>query len=1171
MIIREIFEKPIDRNIKGVIKVGQNDSKNVYQELDEYVVTKELTKHFRDFFANYKKGITGDTDSMGVWISGFFGSGKSHFLKILSYLLENREVEGRRAIDFFNNGKKITDQMVVADIELAGNTSCEVILFNIDSKATADSKSHKDGILEVFLRVFNERQGYCGQLPFLANLEREFDEEGVYEEFKIAFEKISGTSWGKKRQAFLLNQSNFVKAVVSIDRMTEEEARTWCKNAKDSYKISIGDFANLIKKHCVKEGKNHHVVFLVDEIGQYIADDTNLMLNLQTVVEDLGKICNGKAWVIVTSQQAIDSITKVKSNDFSKIMGRFDTKLILSPTDVDEVIKKRILTKTKAASDNLEIIYEQKEAIIKNLMTFTTDTAFMRLYGSSKEFAEVYPFVPYQFDLLGKVLTSIRENGASGQHLAEGERSMLALYKESTMAFADSNEGTIVPFSTFYNALDEFIYHTHRDVVLQSIKNEKLQPFDTQILKALLMLKYVKEIKTSVENLTTLMVSNIDDDRIKIKQQVEDSLRRLTGETLVQKNGQIYTFLTNEEQDINKQIKNEHVELAEVINEVSEIIFEEIFKDKKYRHSARYNFAFNQKVDDRIYKNNQNNDMGISILTPYYEEADESKLRMLSAQSGDAILLLPNDSTFLDEIMEVLKITKFIKKHGIGGSQAFESVKIQKQAQLSDKKTHIKMFVEEALKNAEIFVNGNKAQIPSGDPATRINNSLAKLVEVKFSKLSYMETSPILSDIEAVFAGNNQMTMSATQKSTANSLALASVLEVIHLNNGKSMKTSLKNLFDRFKVAPYGFIDEDVQWLVATLYKQGKVTYNINAKSIFAADTHPNDLVKLITNKVNYEKLLIDERKVILDSQIKDAKQILKDLFNFGMVGDDEDVLMKDFKDKSSSKIKIMDELLKEYYKESRLPGEKVLNHGKALLGDVLLPSEPAEFYKKVSDKMGEFLDLAEKLKPVEGFFAGNQVKIFREACDILSKYEKSKPFISDRSIFEAADKMIEIIKMPNPYGHIQALPGLREAFLFKYVDLLDKERGPVEKTIHTDMEDVLQRLTSEKLKIEFAEKFELYFKNLIEKSKGIHEISALKSIISESDALKINCFNKMDAFLEKTKVTPEKKSKNISINNLTTKSWRIENQADIDKYLNALGESIKKEFEENAILNISI
>lgn len=112
-MIKDLFAKPIDRDIKGVIKVGQDDSSNVRQELEEYVVTRELQKHFAEFFASYKRGILGTTDKMGVWISGFFGSGKSHFLKILSYLLANKNVDGKAAIDYFIDDQKIIDNITL--------------------------------------------------------------------------------------------------------------------------------------------------------------------------------------------------------------------------------------------------------------------------------------------------------------------------------------------------------------------------------------------------------------------------------------------------------------------------------------------------------------------------------------------------------------------------------------------------------------------------------------------------------------------------------------------------------------------------------------------------------------------------------------------------------------------------------------------------------------------------------------------------------------------------------------------------------------------------------------------------------------------------------------------------------------------------------------------------
>ena len=101
MIINEMFKKSIDREYEGVIKVGQHENENLQPALEEYVVTDELAAHFKTFFNAYEKGIDGTTGKMGVWISGFFGSGKSHFLKMLSFLLENKLVAGRTAQEYF--------------------------------------------------------------------------------------------------------------------------------------------------------------------------------------------------------------------------------------------------------------------------------------------------------------------------------------------------------------------------------------------------------------------------------------------------------------------------------------------------------------------------------------------------------------------------------------------------------------------------------------------------------------------------------------------------------------------------------------------------------------------------------------------------------------------------------------------------------------------------------------------------------------------------------------------------------------------------------------------------------------------------------------------------------------------------------------------------------------
>lgn len=296
MQIKTMFEKPIDRKIKGVIKVGQKDEENIFQELDEYVVTDELQKHFREFFNVYNDGITTSTDDIGVWISGFFGSGKSHFLKILSYILnsklevENKDNPGeiRRPIDFFKEDNKIPDSKVIADMISSSNISTDVILFNIDTKSE-NSESEKDKILEVFVKVFNEIRGYATEYPFIADLEKKLEKENLYDQFKSTFESINGETWEDGRSEFLFNSEDIVETLVKINFMSEESATRWADKAEANYKISIEKFAKEVEEYCKSKGKNHHVVFLVDEVGQYIGEDTQLMLNLQSITEELGQ------------------------------------------------------------------------------------------------------------------------------------------------------------------------------------------------------------------------------------------------------------------------------------------------------------------------------------------------------------------------------------------------------------------------------------------------------------------------------------------------------------------------------------------------------------------------------------------------------------------------------------------------------------------------------------------------------------------------------------------------------------------------------------------------------------------------------------------------------------------------------------------------------------------
>ena len=484
MKLQEIYAKDINRNIQGVIKVDDDRDKSIKQELEEYVVTGEIEKHFNEFFDAYTTsiGVGSRTEKMGVWISGFFGSGKSHFLKILAYLLENREIGGKNAIDYFNN--KITDKMLVGNITRSGKTPSDVILFNIDAKSSLESTTQKDRILKVFEKVFNDKLGYS-QVNYVADIEQYIEEKGKLDEFKAEFEE----GWENVRDNFDFEEDRIAEVYAKVMNASVEDAKRLFSSRRDHHEISAESFAERIQKYIESKGNDHHVIFLVDEVGQYIGDNGELLLSLQSVVEELGVRTGGKAWVVCTSQEAIDDVMhNVKRNDFSKILGRFDTKIKLASTDIEEVIKMRLLEKTDEASETLKQLYRDNDVDIRNAFSFSAGTQTQSIYTNADNFAATYPYVPYQFSLVQNTYGYIREKGFAGAHLSSGARSLLSAVQETAKTYQEDEVGRLIPFSAFYETIKTAVDSSVTRIFERAeeiVRSGNLENFDIAILKTL--------------------------------------------------------------------------------------------------------------------------------------------------------------------------------------------------------------------------------------------------------------------------------------------------------------------------------------------------------------------------------------------------------------------------------------------------------------------------------------------------------------------------------------------------------------------------------------------------------------------------------------------------------------------------------------------------------------
>jgi len=580
MKLRTIFEKPVDRNIEGVIKA--DDAASLQLELEEYVLTNELEKRLDAFLDAYNelKGIN------GVWISGFFGSGKSHLLKMLAILIENRPIDGILALDLFLP-KCIDNTILQAELKRAVAIPSQSILFNIDQKADVISKTQTDALLAVFVKVFDEMRGYYGKQGHIARFERDLDSRGLYDEFKTAYKDISGTDWHKGREQALLESENVARAYAKVTGSPQEIALGILDKYRSEYRVSIEDFAEQVKVYIDQKGPEFRLNFFVDEVGQYIAGNVKLMLNLQTIAESLATKCQGRAWVVVTAQEDMDTVIgemgKQQGNDFYKIQDRFRIRMKLTSINAAEVIQKRLLLKNDESIAVLSHIHNEQVNNFKTLFDFADGSQTYRNFKDREHFISSYPFIPYQYVLFQSAIQNLSQHNAfEGKHSSVGERSMLGVFQQVAVHIGDHDIGQLAPFDLMFEGIRTALKANIQSSILKA-EQQLDNKFAVRLLKALFLVKYVREFKATVRNLCVLMLDKFNQDMPELRKQVEEALNLLEQQTYIQRNVDQYEYLTDEEKDVEEEIKSTDIETSDVTDELESIVFDYIIKSNKIR------------------------------------------------------------------------------------------------------------------------------------------------------------------------------------------------------------------------------------------------------------------------------------------------------------------------------------------------------------------------------------------------------------------------------------------------------------------------------------------------------------------------------------------------------------------------------------------------------------
>ena len=876
--IQGLFAKPVDRPIDGVIKA--DDERHLQVELDEYVVTREVSKGLGAFTDAYLHNPTAN----GVWISGFFGSGKSHLLKMLSLMLDTEKRVGdqdSRPVEILL--PKVEDEIIRADLKKATAIPARSLLFNIDQKFDGIGGTHEAPILEVFMKVLNELQGYYGNQGYVAQFEHDLNKRGQFEAFKQTYQRVNGRSWENDRDALAtVTKRSFAKAYAEQFGGSEDDAIKVVSDAKDSYRLSIEGFAGRVKEYLDSQPPGFRLNFFVDEAGQFIGQERSRLLNLQTVVESLATATDGRATVFITSQADLEGILgQVKfeqADDLSKIQGRFKTKLTLASADVQEVIQRRLLAKNPDEPDQLIAIYEQEKENFTTLFRFGDGSIQLKGWLDCQSFCGLYPFHPYQLSLFQQAIQSLAAHSIfEGRNMAVGERSMLSVFQEVAKAIKELPVGRLASFDQLYDGIRDVIRADKQQTMVTA--QNQVGELELRILKALFLLKWVPQFKSTARNIAILLISEPNFDIRAHEQAVKDALINLESQSYLQRSGEVYEFLTDKEKDVEQEIKRVEVSDSVVVKTLHGVVFDDVLRSNKIRFEDNGNdYPFAQKIDDGLIKG-RDTDVMVNLVTPEHPNyGSEGILHSRNMGGTELMAILPAKDRLLDQIRSHLKTDLYIRQNSGSEDEALNAILAVRAKQNSARRQEITRQAEELLRTAVLVVNGQTLSVGEGDPKTRFSKAYQELIRSAFPKLKMIRGNFSEATVAQVVKEQDDLLEgSAIQLSEAEQEVLVDVERQQKLGE----RLSAEDLVRKFEARPYGWSNWATLTFIARLYRLGKL--ELREKELLSSV----EVIEALTNSRKLGGVSVRKQEQFETSAIDALKRFHQELFNGQSPGTD--------------------------------------------------------------------------------------------------------------------------------------------------------------------------------------------------------------------------------------------------------------------------------------------
>lgn len=1151
MIIETLYDKDITRTINPAVVVSEMEAYYIDQEINEYEFTPGITKNvfkFLNAIATKKEGKT------GVWISGYYGSGKSHFIKYLFYSLNNKFKD--QAIKRFEDSIKLLDPLdepnpsQVESLKRSLNgLDIDEIMFNID--AVADNKDEKERITRVLFKKLNEFRGYNNTNIALAlYLEKPLDEKGQFQAFKKKIKASFNENWDG-------NQIRFTRRY--LDKVIEIAKEFDADIDKESIKASILDtnqdytieaFIKEIQEYLSTKNDNYRLLFLLDEVSQYIGSNTALLLNLQTIVEEIGSQIGTQVWIVCTAQQDLSNLinnTDNKGEDFGKILGRFETMISLESQDAAYITKKRILSKKSEGIGHLNEYYKDYKGAIENQFVFDHD--LYENYSDKEDFILTYPFVPYQFRLVSDVFESFSNVGYVGEGVKNTERAILGITHFTANLCKDENVGYFVPFDLFFNEqLEKNLTHHARGILDKAyhIDEVKNNPFARRVVNVLFMVSNLGDVQSinfpaTIENISLLIMDAVDTPKMEMQKKVDTVLNILVSKNIIQVAEGKYRFLKEDEIEVAQLIKSSPITNEDRLTYLYDDVIQKVVKPNPNVSFGNRNFKIALKIDDKEIGARGDFNLKFSI----YDATDLDQLAHATS-SQDMIIGLhdwfKHDKDLAAKVSDYVRTQKYISRNfsAATGSRSETLVNFRETNKLLLKEIKLrfeKKFMETAFISSNQVILAN--DIKGSTPISRFEEMVMYHMQAVYRKNALAN---------AYASSNNDLLTHAKSRQTQTTNELTPAEEEV--NNKLNLSGEgpvVGDIVKQFEKAPYGWKDISTLDVLLQIAKKGhrrfewrneEITLELYAEK--SINSRERDAVTVHKEKIHSKDEVINFIKTVND-----------DIFAETIVPSsttDFKEAVTTFKTKLGPQLMALNRMKEEY---ETYPFSIHLKRFHTSLSDLYNERNPEKVVEQVTAQKEQLKESRDTFKYIEEFIDYN-FKAYEKLVSFTAD-NKNNLTALDETAQVVADQLMDYVKDDQePWDRFpQMKKGYKELYdaikekiallkteviktyeaIFSEIDLKKNELGITEANLTASDELVLSKIQKEH-EISQLEIYQLKasdfrsenFKNLIDykakedakKSGKEYTTSIEVSLVAEMPPTTIENAEQLDAYISK-------------------------------------------------------